>query len=213
MIDKVKDQIVSLLIDHSRLIYEIISDMGVFFNGWSDGGYETNKENLDKKKSKMQLNEEDADVIKIKLIKEFSEAGNQGLGDYVALVLRMDNVINSALEFTDVLTFIPVEKTNEEIKKLFYSLINTIIKMTDTLKTTIKCLRDNPNEVLEHTTTIHELENDVDKTFRDFMNLLYSDDSIEIRLLLRLRDSVLLLEELADRIHDIADVIRVLRYQ
>ena len=34
-----------------------------------------------------------------------------------------------------------------------------------------------------------------------------------MRVLLRIRDSIIVLEELADRIHDIADVIRVLLYQ
>ena len=34
-----------------------------------------------------------------------------------------------------------------------------------------------------------------------------------MRKLLRIRDSIVLLEQLADRIHDIADLIRILLYQ
>lgn len=211
MIVKVKDQIISLLIDHSRIIYNVISDMGVFYSGWAED-YVKNKDNLEKKKSKMQLNEEDADSIKIRIIKDFSEAGSQGLGEYVALILKMDNVINSALEFVDILQFIDTN-INDEIKKLYNKLINTIIKMADSLKTTIRCLREKKEEVLTHTTEIHELENDVDGVFRQALNYLYDNDSIDIRKLLRIRDSVITLEDLADRIHDIADIIRVLNYQ
>jgi uncharacterized protein Yka (UPF0111/DUF47 family) len=84
--------------------------------------------------------------------------------------------------------------------------------MTDVLKTTIKNLRDNKTAVFNSTTEIHELENEIDSTYRQFLEYLYSNEEIKIRLLLRLRDSIVLLEQLADRIHDIADLIRVLLY-
>lgn len=201
------NQIISLLIEHSRIIYSVISDMGVFFNGWKE-----NKDNFDNKKNKMQLNEEDADVIKIRVIKDFSEGGAQGLGDYVALVLRMDNVINTALEFVDLLGFMDEKNLKDSLKQTLYDLINIIIKMTDSLKKTIKCLRDNPDDVLENTTAMHELENQVDGIYRDAINTLYEDESLDIRMLLRLRDILDTLERLADQLHDIGDVIRVVRY-
>lgn len=209
--NKIKDQIISMLIDHSRLIYSVVSDMGVFYSGWVED-YEANKENLENKQTKMQLVEEDADEIKIHLIKEFSEAETQGLQGYVSLILSMDNVINYAIEFTDMLGFIDT-KISDEIKKRYHKLINTIIKMADALKKTIKSLRDNPEDVFHNTTVIHEIENEIDNIFREFLNYIYDNENLEIRLLLRIRDSIMLLENLADRIHDIADVIRLLRYQ
>ena len=133
--EKVKNQIISLLIEHSRIIYNIFSDMAVFYSGWAED-YEKNKDNLEKKKVKMNLREEDADAIKIRLIQDFSEAGAQGLGSYVALVLKMDNVINSALEFVDILTYIDPQ-VEDQLKKMYHKLINTIMKMMDSLKTTI----------------------------------------------------------------------------
>ena len=39
----------------------------------------------------MQLSEEEADEFKIKLIQNFAEAGTQGLGDFIDLILKMDN--------------------------------------------------------------------------------------------------------------------------
>ncbi len=210
MINKAKDQILSMLIEHSRIIYSVISDMGVFYTGWEEN-YEKNKENLEKKKNKMQLTEEDGDAIKIRVIQEFAETSAQGLGDYVALILRMDNVINSALEFVDVIKYLD-HKLNDEIKKRYRKFINLIIKMADALKTTIKNLRDNQSEVLKNTTMIHEIENEVDLMYREFTNHLYNDTSIDIRVLLRIRDSIKILEELGDKVHDIADIIRILLY-
>ncbi|MHA1885190.1 MAG: hypothetical protein ACW96S_09085, partial [Promethearchaeota archaeon] len=98
--NKIKEEIISMLIEHSRIIYSVISDMGVYYSTWVKD-YESNKDSLEKKKSKMQLREEDGDAIKIQLIQNYSEAGAQGLGDYVALILKMDNIINYPLEFVD----------------------------------------------------------------------------------------------------------------
>ena len=212
---KTKEEIISLLVEHSRIMYDVLSDMGVYYNSWAED-YEKNKDTLQKKKSKMQLSEEEADEYKIKLIQDFSEAGTQGLGDYVALILRMDNLINYPLEFVDMLDKINLkDKRFKEIKKRYYRLINQIMEMADILKQTIKNLRDNRDKVYENTVKIHEIENDIDTTYRQFLDFLYStsNEELDIRLLLRLRDSIVLLEQLADRIHDIGDVIRVILYQ
>ena len=209
--NKIKEQIITMLIEHSRIIYSVVSDMGVFYSSWAEN-YEKNKDMLEKKKNKMILSEEDGDQIKIRLIQEFAEVGAQGLGDYIALVLRMDNVINNALEFVDILTYIDYDISNE-IKKKYNKLVNNIIKMTDVLKKTIKNLRDNSPEVFNSTTAIHEIENEIDLIFRRFLNYLYDNKDLDVRMVLRIRDSIIILEQLADRIHDIADLIRVLIYQ
>ena len=212
---KIKEEIISLLVEHSRIMYGVISDMGVYYSTWAEG-YEKNKENLQKKKSKMQLSEEEADEYKIKLIQNFAEAGTQGLGDYVDLILKMDNVINYPLEFVDILDKIQLkDKIFKEIKKRYNKLINQIMEMANVLKQTIKNLRDNTDKVYKNTVKIHEFENDIDTIYRQFLDYLYStsNEELDVRLLLRIRDSIVLLEQLADRIHDIADVIRVLLYQ
>lgn len=208
--NKIKEEIVSILIEHARIVYSVVSDMGVYYKGWAENSKD--QKSLENKKSKMEISEEDADSIKIQLIQEYAEVGAQGMGDYVELILRMDNVINSALEFVDILSFIN-PNVDEEIKNRYHKLINEIISMTDSFKRTIKSLRDKPDVVFSNTTTIHELENKVDLIYRDFLNYIYNDENLEIRQLLRIRDSIMTLEELADRIHDIADVIRVLLYQ
>ena len=209
---KIKEEIISLLIDHVRIIYSIISDMGVYYTTWAED-FEANKKSLEKKKSKMQLSEEEGDELKIRLIQNFSEAEAFNLGDYVALVLKMDNVIDYPLEFVDMLTKISLTgKSANKIKKKYHKLINQIMEMASILKLAIKNLRDNQDKVFDNTTTIHELESEIDRTYREFLEFLYSNVE-DIRTLLRIRDSIVLLEQLADRIHDIADVMRVLLYQ
>jgi len=211
--NKIKEEIITRLIEHSRIIYSVISDMAVYFTTWAED-YESNKDNLEKKKNKMQLSEEDGDSIKIQLIKEFSEAEAQGVGDYMTLVLRMDNLINYPLEFVDMLPKIKFDgKLDKEIKKRYNKLINKIIEMAAVLKTTIKNLRDKREAVFDNTTKIHEIENEIDTIYRQFLEYLYSNEDLDIRNLLRIRDSIVLLEQLADRIHFLTDLIRVLLYQ
>jgi uncharacterized protein Yka (UPF0111/DUF47 family) len=193
-------------------MYSVLSDMAVFYNRWAES-YEKHKSSLEKKKNKMQLNEEDADSIKIQLIQKYSESG-AGLGNFVALILKMDNVINYPLEFVDMLTKIQFDtKKYQEVNKRYDKLINKIIEMADVLKSTIKSLRDKPEVVFKNTTAIHEIENEIDTIYRQFLEYIYSNEELDMRILLRLRDSIVLLEQLADRIHDIADEIRVLLYQ
>ncbi|MFX0011049.1 MAG: DUF47 domain-containing protein [Candidatus Hermodarchaeota archaeon] len=210
---KAKEEILTLLIDHSRIIYSVISDMGVYYSSWVED-FVANKDELVKKKNKMQLSEEEADEIKIRLIQDFSDTGASGLSNFINLVLRMDNVINYPLEFVEMLPKIKLSKEDfQEIKPHYHKLINTILEMADALKTVLKYFRDNPKKVFDMTTKIHEYENSIDTLYRQFLEFLYSNDKVDMRNLLRIRDSIVLLEQLADRIHDIADVMRVLLYQ
>jgi len=209
---KIKEEIITLLIEHSRIIYSVTSDMGVYYLTWAEN-IESNKKNLERKKAKMQISEEEGDELKIRLIKNFSEAEAFNLGAYVNLVLRMDNIINYPLEFVDMLTNIKLDgKIAKEIKKKYHKIINQILEMVDILKAAIKNLRDKPDSVFENTTTIHELESEIDRTYRQFLEFIYSNVE-DIKTLLRVRDSIVLLEQMADRVHDVADIIRVLLYQ
>jgi cell division protein FtsB len=209
---KVREEIITLLIEHSRIIYSVTGDMAVYYTSWAED-FENNKKTLEKKKAKMQLSEEEGDELKIRLIQNFSEAQAFKMGAYVNLVLRMDNIINYPLEFVDMLGNINLkEKKEKEIKKKYHTLLNQIIEMVDILKTTIKNLRDKPDMVFENTTSIHELESTIDKTYRQFLEFIYTNVE-DFRTLLRVRDSIVLLEQMADRVHDIADLIRVLLYQ
>jgi len=133
VIDKIKDQIIEMLIDHSRGIYSIISDMGVFYMAWAENS-KLSKETLIKKSNKLKLDIEDAALIKNQIIKEFSEALTLGSGDWIILILKMDNLSNLALKFVDLLIYIEVSDLNSEMKGMYHKSINTILTMANLLK-------------------------------------------------------------------------------
>ncbi len=211
--NQVKSQIHTTLIEHSRIVYSILSDMAVFYTEWSQD-FEVNKEKLDRKKVKMQFEEEEAEIIQKQFIQDFSEAGAQDLGieGYITFILNMENVINTALEFTTILSFIN-SKLGEEIKKKYYKLMENVLKMASLLKDTIRDLRDKPEHVFFNITAIHELRNSIDLLLRSFLNFLYNDEDLAIRKLLKIRDSIIILEKLIYQILDLVNLIGILRYQ
>lgn len=211
IIKKIKNQIILVVIEHSRIIYDVISNLGAYYTLWEED-YEFNKRKLEQKRIKMQFLEEDADEIKIRLIQKYSEVGTHGLGGFLALILRMDDMINPILEFVDIIAYLNYN-IDDEVKKRYKKLINYLLEMVDLLKITIKNLLYNPKEVFNNTTQIHEIENVIDVIFLEFLNYLYDNPDIQIRTVLKIRDSIIVLEKLSNQIHDIADSIRVLLYQ
>lgn len=210
--DKVKNQVIEMLIDHSRIIYSIISDMGVFYVTWAENS-KLNKELLEKKLNKLKLDIEEATSIKNQAIKDFTEAVTLISGDYIILFLKMDNLSNIALKFVDLLIYIELNDLNSEMKKIYHKSINTILDMANILKESIKMLRENPSNVIYKINEIHELGNYIDIIFHQFLNYLYQDKDLNIRNLLIIRDTIVTLEQFVDKIHHIAEIIRVLHYE
>ncbi|MFX1495221.1 MAG: hypothetical protein ACFFBZ_13120 [Promethearchaeota archaeon] len=210
--DKVKDQIIEMLINHSRIIYSIISDMGVFYVTWAENS-NLNKELLERKLNKLKLDIEQATSIKNQAIKDFTEAVTLISGDYIILILKMDNLSNIALKFVDLLIYIELNDLNSEMKKIYHKSLNTILDMVNILKDSIKMLRENPSNVIYKINEIHELGNSIDIIFHQFLNYLYQDKDLNIRNLLIIRDTIITLEQFVDKIHHIAEIIRVLHYE
>ncbi|MEJ2249492.1 MAG: hypothetical protein P8Y97_07520 [Candidatus Lokiarchaeota archaeon] len=45
--NKIEEEIISMLIEHSRIIYSVLSDMGVYYTSWKEGS-KSNKKTLEK---------------------------------------------------------------------------------------------------------------------------------------------------------------------
>lgn len=201
-----------MLIEHSRAMYSIMSDMGVFYVNWAENS-KSNKEILEKKAIKLKFDIEKATSIKNQTIKDFSELVTLGSGDLVILLQKMDNLSNLALKFVDLLMYIELGKVDSEMKRMYHKSINEILEMVKLLKESIKLLRENPNNIIFNINKIHELANSTDKIFLQFLHYLYKDKDVELRNLLIIRDSVVTLEQFVDKINHIAEILRVLHYE
>ncbi|MFX1303792.1 MAG: hypothetical protein ACFE9X_10570 [Promethearchaeota archaeon] len=201
-----------MLIEHSRAMYSIMSDMGVFYVNWVENS-KSNKEILEKKAIKLKFDIEKATSIKNQTIKDFSELVTFGSGDLVILLQKMDNLSNLTLKFVDLLMYIELGKVDSEMKRMYHKSINEILEMVKLLKESIKLLRENPNNIIFNINKIHELANSTDKIFHQFLHYLYKDKDVELRNLLIIRDSVITLEQFVDKINHIAEILRVLHYE
>ncbi|MFX1457128.1 MAG: hypothetical protein ACFFDB_17260 [Promethearchaeota archaeon] len=212
MTDKIKDQLIEMLIEQSRAIYSIISDMGVFYVTWAENS-KSNIDLLEKKITKLKFDIEEAASIKNRTIKTFSEVLTFGSGDWAILIHRMNNLSNVALRFIDLLRYIDLSNVDPEMKALYHRSINKILEMEKLINESIKLLRENPRNIIININMIHELGNYTETVFHQFLNYLYKDKKLEIRDLLIIRDTVVTLEQFVDKINHIAEIIRVLNYE
>ncbi|MFW9902240.1 MAG: hypothetical protein ACFFDY_13320 [Candidatus Thorarchaeota archaeon] len=212
MTNKIKEQIIEMLIEHSRTLYSIISDMGVFYIAWAENS-KNSKDILEKKANKLKFDIEEATLIKNQTIKDFSEAITLGSGDWVVLIQKMDNLSNLASKFVDFLMYIELKYLDSEIKTMYRKTINNILEMATLLKESIKLLQENPINLIFNINKIHELANSTDLLFHQFLHYIYKNKDVEIRNLLIIRDSVVTLEQFVDKINHIVEIIRVLHYE
>ncbi|MFW9874348.1 MAG: hypothetical protein ACFFG0_14680, partial [Candidatus Thorarchaeota archaeon] len=200
------------LIEHSRAVYSIISDMGVFYITCVEQSKMSN-DILEKKANKLKFDIEEAALIKNQVVENFSELLSLGSEDWAILIQKMDNLSNLASKFVNLLRHIDLSDLNSEMKKMYHKSINRILEMVNLVKESIKLLRENPNKVIYNINEIHELGNSTDLILHDFLYYLYKDKGVEIRNLLVIRDNVATLEQFVDKIYHIAEIIRVLRYE
>ncbi len=186
--------------------------MGVCYMHWAEAS-DSSMDILLKKKNKLQLDEEESLSIKNQVIKDYSEAVSLGLGDYITIFLKLDNFTNTVLKFVDILEYIPLINIDDEVKKRYHKGIENILKMVELLKELFRLLRDNPQHVINYINMIHELGNSEEKIVREFFNYIYHDKNLDIRDLLIIRDSIITLEQLVDKISHIIENIRILSFE
>ncbi|MFX1405443.1 MAG: hypothetical protein ACFFC9_16750 [Promethearchaeota archaeon] len=186
--------------------------MGVIYTNWAEDSH-LDKGILEKKINKLKLDVDDEILMKNQNIKDFSEAASLGLGDYITLILKMANLPNPILKFVNLLFFIESHLMTDEIKQMYHKLINTLLEMIRFLEEAIMLLRENPNGVIYNINEIYELESSTNTVFQHFLYYLYQDKDFDVKNLLILRESIAALEQLVDKIHHIAEIVRILRYE
>ncbi|MFW9969718.1 MAG: hypothetical protein ACFFDF_05915 [Candidatus Odinarchaeota archaeon] len=210
--DKLKDRLIEMLVEHSRIMYAIMSDMGVFYVAWAENS-NYDKDILEKKATNLKFDIEEAASIKNQAIKDFSEVITLGSGDWVILMQKMDGLSNLALKFIELLMYIELKNVDSEMKRMYHKSINEILEMAKLLEESIKLLRENRSNVIFNINKIHELGNSTDKIVHQFLHYIYKDKELEIRNLLIIRDSIITLEKFVEKINHLAEIIRVLHYE
>ena len=207
-LNQLKYKVIEILIDHVRLVKQSLIEMHLFYKAWAEG---TAKKKLNERKNKISKLEEEGDLVKISVIKKFAEAESHGLSTLLELALKTDGILNYINEFTDRLIYIDVDLP-ENIHKKINNILKKSIKMGEVLTTAIKSLVDPPEKAFNASTQVHILEHEIDSQYREFENYLYDSKNLEIITILKIKAAVLKIEQMADHIEGIADLIRIISH-
>jgi uncharacterized protein Yka (UPF0111/DUF47 family) len=201
-----QSELINLLIDHSRIFYSVISDMAVYFLNYVTG----NKQELEQKRAKMQLEMEDADLIKNHLIQDFSDIKLFGLGDYISLIIKLDNILDDALRFIETLNIIDFNSLNSNLQREYQTIVNNILKISALTKEAIRSLEDIPETLIFDINEIHQLSSTIEDLIHRFMTHLFNNDDIDLKTTVVILSAIRVLEAILDKINHITDVMRVL---
>ncbi len=207
-LNQLKHQVIEILIEHVRITMNSMKEMHLFYKLWTEA---KDKKEINEKKEEINHLEEQADELKVRIIKKFAEAESQGLSTLLDLVLKTDGILNYINEFTDRILYID-KKLSKNINKRINSIIKKSIEMGEALTWAIKSLLGPREKAFDTSKKLHLLEHEIDSEYRDFENYLYDSTDLDVITILKVKGAVQKIEEMADLIENIADLIRIIAY-
>ena len=207
-LNQLKHQVIEILIEHVRITMNSMKEMHLFYKLWTEA---RDKKEINEKKEEINNLEEQADELKVRIIKKFAEAESQGLSTLLDLVLKTDGILNYINEFTDRILYID-NKLTKNINKRINSIIKKSIEMGEALTWAVKSLLGPREKAFETSKKLHLLEHEMDSEYRDFENYLYDSTDLDVITILKVKGAVQKIEEMADLIENIADLIRIIAY-
>ncbi|MCK4237556.1 MAG: DUF47 family protein [Candidatus Lokiarchaeota archaeon] len=206
--NQLKHQVIEILIEHVRITMNSMKEMHLFYKLWTEA---RDKKEINEKKEEINNLEEQADELKVRIIKKFAEAESQGLSTLLDLVLKTDGILNYINEFTDRILYID-KKLSKNINKRINSIIKKSIEMGEALTWAVKSLLGPREKAFDTSKKLHLLEHEIDSEYRDFENYLYDSTDLDLITILKVKGAVQKIEEMADLIENIADLIRIIAY-
>jgi len=207
-LNQLKYQVIEILIEHVRITMNSMKEMHLFYKLWTEA---RDKKEINEKKEEINNLEEQADELKVRIIKKFAEAESQGLSTLLDLVLKTDGILNYINEFTDRIVYID-KKLSKNINKRINSIIKKSIEMGEALTWAVKSLLGPRETSFDTSKKLHLLEHEIDSEYRDFENYLYDSTDLDVITILKVKGAVQKIEEMADLIENIADLIRIIAY-
>lgn len=205
---QLKHQVIEILIEHVRITMNSMKEMHLFYKLWTEA---RDKKEINEKKEELNHLEEQADELKVRIIKKFAEAESQGLSTLLDLVLKTDGILNYINEFTDRILYID-KKLSKNINKRINSIIKKSIEMGEALTWAVKSLLGPREKAFDTSKKLHLLEHEIDSEYRDFENYLFDSTDLDVITILKVKGAVQKIEEMADLIENIADLIRIIAY-
>ncbi len=192
--------------DHAGVVLQAAKALRVMIEDWMEG----RKNHLRDHFIKLEKLERKADTIKRTLLDELSISETMlRRSDYFRLVMRTDDIADlceaAAWDLSGLEEFVPDSKTREYFKGMLDALTDAVYKM----RQSIMFLKRNSDKAVELAIEVDAAERDADAAHRQFLQFLYRS-TLDVKILLRLKDLGQHLEDITDAAEDAADAVRII---
>ncbi|MHA1300548.1 MAG: DUF47 domain-containing protein [Candidatus Helarchaeota archaeon] len=192
--------------DYMRIVFSAIKELSVMLDEW----FGKKTKSLDKKLSKLTELESKAEDLKRIILDELSEAEAMlHREDFMRLVMSIDEIVDvtegTGYRIKSVSDWEPDPRTREILQEM----MNKVIEIMNSLKTVLFILTQNAEQAIKGTEKISSIERDIDNIRRKLIDHIYSLD-LDFKLVLKMRDLINHIEELADLTERVADSARII---
>lgn len=194
--------------DHASKISEVLSDLEKFVEAF----YEGNVKEYQSIFRRIFEGEREADDLKEKIIYELSKGPFHPIDreDIIRLLMVTDDIASYAKGGARKLSHLTPNDVPVNIKDGLVTMISMIREEMDYLIKAIDSLIKTPNESLEYANKVERKEEEIDEFKEELITniLMWGDQTGSISRWLMVKEAVEFFENIADKIEDVADIIR-----
>lgn len=204
--NRAENKAIAIAQDHAGVVSQAAKALRVMIEDWLEG----RKDHLRNHFNKLGKLERDADRIKRELLDELSISETMlRRSDFFRLAMKTDDIADLCEATAWDLTGLENYQPEGKIRKQIEGLLNSIDTAVYNMRQAILFLERNSDKAVELAMAVDEAEREADAVHRQFLQSLYSS-TIDIKILLRLKDLTQHLEEIADAAEDAADAVRII---
>ena len=190
----------------STLVDRTFKEMGLCITAFLEG-----HEDFQKTVLKIKNNEKESNKLRRKNLEIVAQAVSMYRSDLLRLVMKMSDVMANqagASVRLEHVNFTPAP--NDGMIPRFTALIEAFIRMGEKLRILMRNLGENMENAQDSCDKIDEVEEEVDRLYRDLHGHLYNRINIPLRIIMQLLSVAKHIEEACDHCASVADSVRII---
>ena len=192
--------------DHLRDVVNSINELGLLIDDWIDG----NTAEIEKHIEKLEKIEDQANVIKWKILDQISEAETMlHREDFMRLVMTMDEIVDLAEGTGHAASVLNVWKPDSKSVSYIREMVDNISEMIRALRESLFVLTQSTENSVGIARKIYDLERKIDNLHRGMIKHLFSLD-LNPKIIYLATNFIEHLEDMADILESVTDAIRII---
>ncbi len=196
--------------EHVNKVNEVLMDLSKFLNSFYEGRVDEYQAIF----KKIFDGEREADSLKEKIIYELSRGPFHPIDreDILRLLMVTDDIASYAKGGARKLTHLHPDDVPLNIRDGLVKMVDMVKEEMRLLLEAINRLIKNPNESLQYANKVERKEEEIDEFKEELITsiLLWGDQTGSISRWLMVKEAVEYFENMADKIEDVADIVRSL---